>query len=397
MMRFASLSCFALGTVVLASSPTAAQAPSPGVALSFGVDTSITEVRGIVLLTAEYLKHQGDPTRLLGLWSTQSAFDRRAGDLAQEAYQGFPATILGVTGIGVGDSVFVVKVIHATADSTRQEVTPLALQRFYAVRAPGSPFGWQLSSPLPRITRNWAHRDAGHITFWYEPGQPRSPAKAQRAWKFADSVAKLFGGSPPAHLDAYLTASMENAQRLVGLDFVPENSGPGTGYGGRSGAANILRLGDPRLGEVYLHEIVHAVVGPLVPSRNSIFGEGVAVWLGGSEDKSLKELYLILRDYQRAHPTLSLQELLQGGAPGGNDAVLAVYATRGLIVDSVYRRSGIPGLRRLAAVSGSPAEVIKVLPDYIDGIGDDVSRWWRAETEATRPGDLQSCARVRLA
>ena len=381
MTRFAIVSGFGL-CGLLASSPTTAQTPSPSVALSFGVDTSITEVRQIVRLTAEYLMHQGDSTRLRGLWSKQSAFDARAGDLAQEAYQGFPATILGVTAVGAGDSVFVVKVIHASADSTRQEITPLALQRFYAVRAPGSTFGWQLSSPLPRLTSKWAHRDAGHITFWYEPGQTQSPAKAKRAWEFADSVAKLFGGLPPEHLDAYLTASMENAQRLAGLDFVPENSGPGTGYGGRSGAADILRLGDPRLGEAYLHEIVHAVVGPLLRSRNSVFGEGVAVWLGGSEDKSLRELYPILRDYQRAHPTLSMQEVLQGAGPGGNDAVLALYATRGLIVDSVYRRSGIPGLRRFAEVTGSTAEIIKVLPTYIDGIGDDVDRWWRAETEA---------------
>jgi len=359
-----------------------AQTPAPSVALSFGVDTSIAEVRDIVRLTSEYLKHQGDSTRLRGLWSTESAFDARAGDLAQEAYQGFPATILGVTGVGTGDSVYVVKVIHASADSTRQQITPLALQRFYAVRAPGSTFGWQLSSPLPRLTSNWVHRDAGHITFWYEPGQLQSPAKAKRAWEFADSVAKLFGGSPPAHLDAYLTASMGNAQRLIGLDFVPENSGPGTGYGGRSGAANILRLGDPRVGEAYFHEIVHAVVGPIVPSRNSIFGEGVAVWLGGSEDKSLRELYSILRDYQRDHPTLSLKEVLQGVAPGGHEAVLALYATRGLIVDSIYRRSGIPGLRRFAQVSGPATEIVQVLPTYIDGIGDDVNRWWRAETEA---------------
>src|SRR4051812_35597814 len=363
MRRFSRVWCFALWVGVLASSPSIAQTPSPSIALSFGVDTSITEVREIVRLTSEYLLHQGDSTRLRGLWSTRSAFDARAGDLAQEAYQGFPATILAVTGVGAGDSLYVVKVIHASADSTRQQITPLALQRFYAVRAPGSPFGWQLSSPLPRVTSNWAHRDAGRITFWYEPGQRQSPAKAKRAWEFADSAARLFGGSPPAHLDAYLTASMENAQRLVGLDFVPENSGPGTGYGGRSGAANILRLGDPRLGEAYLHEIVHAVVGPLVPARNSVFGEGVAVWLGGSEDKSLKELYPILRAYQRAHPTLSMQEVLQGAGPGGNEAVLALYATRGLIVDSVYRRSGIPGLRRFAEVSGGPAEIIKVLPN----------------------------------
>src|SRR3954470_20237312 len=131
MIRFARVASSALCAGVLASSAAVAQTPSPSVALSFGVDTSITEVREIVRLTSEYLLHQGDSTRLRGLWSTRSAFDARAGDLAQEAYQGFPATILAVTGVGAGDSLYVVKVIHASADSTRQQITPLALQRFY--------------------------------------------------------------------------------------------------------------------------------------------------------------------------------------------------------------------------------------------------------------------------
>lgn len=51
-----------------------------------------------------------------GLWATANAFDRRVGDLHRHlAYQGFPATVLGVMSAGPGDSVYVVKVLHATA------------------------------------------------------------------------------------------------------------------------------------------------------------------------------------------------------------------------------------------------------------------------------------------
>lgn len=370
--------------IVAASIPrlAIAQTPAPSVSLSFGVDTTITVVRDIVRLTQAYLEHPDSLARAHGLWSTKSAFDARYGDLALEAYQGFPATILGITGTGFGDSLFVVKVIHANADSVGKQINPLALQRFYAVRAPGSPYGWQLSSPLPRITRGWARRNAGRITFWYAPGQRQSPQKAQRAAQFVDSVARLFHVTPPKHLDAYLTGTMDDGERLLGLDFLPENSGPGTGFGGRGGGPGILLLSDPRIGEAYLHEIVHAVLGPTVRARNSIFGEGVAVWLGGSQEKSLRELYSFLHEYQRENPRVSLLQMFDGEPPGGHDGTIALYATRGLIVDSIYRRSGIEGLRRFALVSGSAIDIIKSLPSYVSGISGDINQWWRAETEA---------------
>jgi hypothetical protein len=151
--------------------------------------------------------------------------------------------------------------------------------------------------------------------------------------------------------------------------------------GGRGGGPGILILSNPQLGEAYLHEIVHAVLGPTVESRNSVFGEGVATWLGGSSGQSLQELYESLHQFQLSHPNVSLTQVLQGGGGEGQDAVLALYATRGLIVDSIYRSSGIAGLREFGKLGGPPAEVIKALPEYIKGMDQDPNRWWKQETE----------------
>jgi hypothetical protein len=119
-----------------------------------------------------------------------------------------------------------------------------------------------------------------------------------------------------------------------------------------------------------------------MPSGSAIFGEGVAVWLGGSHEKSLKMMYSLLSQYQLTHPAVSMAEVLNGEAPGGEGATSALYATSGLIVDSIFRRSGIEGLRRFAQIRGTPAEIIKVLPDYIGGAGADIDQWWRSETQA---------------
>jgi hypothetical protein len=92
-----------------------------------------------------------------------------------EAYQGFPATIVSVASDGPGDSVYVVRVLYAQADSTGARIAPLALQRLYAVRESGASFGFRLAGALPRLTREWEQRTEGRVTFWYAPGQRPDP------------------------------------------------------------------------------------------------------------------------------------------------------------------------------------------------------------------------------
>jgi hypothetical protein len=375
---------FAIALVPSLGASAEAQVPAPSVSLSFGVDTSVTEVRDIVRLTRAYLARPDSATRACGLWSRKTPFDARLGDIATDAYQGFPATILGVSGTGPGDSVFVVKILHATADSSRKQISALALQRIFAVRAPGSPYGWQLASPLPRLTRDWVKRDVGPLTFWYAPGQRPSPSRAQLASRFVDSVAKVFSVPRPNHLDVYITGSTDESWRAVGLDFFPDGSGPGTGLGGRTLAlAGILLLGDPAVGEAYLHEFVHAVLQPSLRGGTAIFNEGVAVWLGGSHLNTPRMMYALLRKYQLSHPEVTMRQVLDGDAPSGEAATTALYATSGLIVEAIYQRSGIPGLRRFATVRGSPENVIAVLPQYVSDLKPaNVDGWWRTETEA---------------
>jgi hypothetical protein len=352
------------------------------VSLGFGVDTTIKDVADIVRLTRAYLAQPDTSARTRGLWSKSSQFDARNGDLALSVYQGFRATILGATGTGPGDSLFVVKIVHAVADSTRKRISLLALQRIYAVRAEGSPYGWQLSSPTPRVTRIWTRRQEGPITFIYEPGQSQSPSKRRLAARFVDSVSKFFQIAAPAHLDAYIAASTDDAFRVIGIDFFPDGSGPGTGVGGRSIGHGILLLGDPTVGESFLHEFVHAVLDGKLNGFSPAFGEGVAGWIGGHHQYSAQDIFSMLRKYQITHPKASLVDAMNEDLPGGEDATTARYASDALIIDSIYRRFGVDGIRRFAAVKGNADDVIKVLPEYVsnwDSRGADA--WWRSEAE----------------
>ncbi len=387
-LRFQRLT---LASLILAATlipaEASAQEPPPSVSVSFGIDTTIMDVGNVVRLVRAYLTRPDSSARSRGLWSTATDFDRRVGDLTMEAYQGFPATIVSVASDGPGDSVYVVRVLYAHGDSTGARISPLALQRLYAVReSGGASFGFRLAGALPRLTRQWERWTEGRVTFWYAPGQHPDPVKISHTSTFVDSVAVLFHVPPPTHLDMYLGRSYEEVQRAIGLDFFPEASAD-RGRGGRALSGGIVLAGNPALGEGYVHEIAHAILRPTFPSRNRLFGEGVATWLGGSRGRTTREMYTRLRQIQVARPALTLSQVLNNAIPDAQAEEMtdAFYATGALVVDTVYRLAGIPGLRTLAQLNGDPKLLLAALPAQV-GLSDSnqsaLDQWWR--TQAAR-------------
>jgi len=361
-----------------------AQEPPPTVSLSWGIDTTVTDLRDIVSLVRAYLAKPDSSARSRGLWSTATDFDRRVGDLTIQAYQGFPATIVGITPDASGDGAYVVKVIYAGADSARRRITPLALQRLYAVRESGGQFAFKLAGALPRLTSQWERRSHGRLRFAYAPGQHPNARKIVRAAAFVDSVAKLFGVPAPTHLDVYITASIDEAMRTIGFDFFPE---AGDGRGGMTLAQfNTVLAGDPRAGEEYLHEFVHAVLATTFPSNNGIFTEGVATWLGGSQSRTPRQMYALLRQYQEKRPALTLAGFFRDDAQnaGSQEWSDADRATGALVMDTIYRRRGIEGLRAFALEKRDTDTLLAALPAHLGLSSADpaaLDRWWRGEAE----------------
>lgn len=378
-LRFV-VAALALVAFVIAAQAHAQVAPGT-VSVSFGIDTTMSGVGDVVRLLRAYLANPDSSARSRGLWSTATDFDRRVGDLTNGAYQGFPATIVSVASDGPGDSVYVVRVLYASADSGRRRISPLALQRLYAVRESGAPFNFRLSGALPRLTREWEQHTKGRMTFWYAPGQHPNPAKIAHASSFVDSVATLFQVPPPNHLDMYLGRSLEEVQRAIGLDFFPAASAD-RGRGGGAMSAGIVLVGNPALGESYLHELAHAILGPTFPSRNRLFAEGVATWLGGSRGRTPQETYARLHQIQAARPALTIGQVLNNDIPdaAAEEMTDAFYATGALIVDTVYRQAGITGLRALAQLNNDPSVLLAALPARLglNGSGQAaLNNWWR--------------------
>jgi hypothetical protein len=149
-------------------------------------------------------------------------------------------------------------------------------------------------------------------------------------------------------------------------------------------SAGIVLVGNPEIGEGYVHELVHAILGPTFPTRNRLSAEGLATWLGGSRGRTPQETYARLRQIQAAHPALTLAQVLSNDIPDATAEEMtdAFYATGALVVDVVYRRAGIAGLRTLAQLNNDPKVLLTALPVQLGLSGSDQSaldRWWRNE------------------
>jgi len=372
-----------VGLPLLGVSSLGAQAPSTSVTAGFGVDTAIADVHNIFSLVRAYLA-KPDSARSRGLWTESTEFDRDVGDLTAlvTICQGFPATVVGVIPATPNDSAYVVRILYAQGDSAHG-ISPLALQRLYALRDRGAPFGFKLSGALPRMTESWDRRTNGRITFWYSPGTKPNQAKIERSARFVDSVARLFDVPPPKHLDVYVGPSMDEVDRAIGLDFYPEPSGPGQRSGGRD-FGSILLVGNPEIGEAYLHEFVHAVLGPQIHPGNHLLNEGVATWLGGSRGHTPAQMYALVRGYQTADSTLTLSGLMRADFRD-DDAIRAadlLYGSGALVANAVYRKRGIAGVLRLYRATGDADAILRAIAAELSLPTNDptaIDRWWREE------------------
>ena len=368
-----------------------AQVPSPSVSTGFGVDTTIADVRNVVSLVRAYLAKPDSSARSRGLWSKATEFDRTTGDItAGQVNQGFPATVIGVIPAVPGDSIYIVRILYAQADSAGH-VSPLALQRLYAVREGGARYSFRFSGAFPRMRTEWERRSTGPLTFWYVPGQRPNPTRVAKARRFVDSVAKLFSVPVPRHLDVIVGKSMDDVYSGIGIDFFPESSGPGQRSGGLN-LGSIILSGNPAIGEAYFHEFVHSILGASIPVGSRLLGEGVATWLGGSRGRTPREMYALLRSYQRSDSTLALSRLIRSGFedPDVDRSANLLYGSGALIADSIYRKGGIAALRTVYEAKGDADSLVRTISVALGFSPNDdrsLDNWWRTQAERATRGN----------
>lgn len=176
---------------------------------------------------------------------------------------------------------------------------------------------------------------------------------------------------------------MDDVERAIGIDFFPEPSGPGQRSGGLN-LGSLLLSGNPAIGEAYLHEFVHAVLGPSLRAGSALLAEGVATWLGGSRGRTPSEMYALLERIQQSDPTLTFTGLARSGfqLDEADRASNLLYATGALVANAIYRRDGIAGLRKVYQVQGDADTLLRAISAALGLSPTDTTAldtWWRSE------------------
>ena len=229
-----------------------------------------------------------------------------------------------------------------TQDAWRNAMT----MTVYAVRDGGE---WKLSNALPRNIANWKRSTVGAITYVYAPTYRYSRARALRAVAFTDSLAKVFAVPAIKPITYYLASTIDEAYGIMGLESDVK-------YGSLGGLAQpvnrALFSGDPKWGEAYWHELAHLVLAPLSTNNTKYFyNEGVATWLGGTVGLTFQESLRGLNDYLRAHPTVTIDTLIDHGGPQTQ-----LYRGSALLVAIIYERGGTPAIKSLFNAGASVAD-----------------------------------------
>ena len=233
---------------------------------------------------------------------------------------------------------FIVRTLFTTVDTLTGITLPVALTRVYAIWETDR---WVMANAFPRLTASWRTARLGRITFLYSPEHRFNAARARHSARFIDSLAAAFGVPRRPSITFVVADRPEALARLLGVDFAL----PGTSNGRSVTVNNMILSGLPIYGEFYPHELTHLVLSPLLRQlgTSSLFDEGLAMDIGGSQGKPFPQLMRELDDILNANPRMHIEGLLQPGRLQDSIANLAAAA----VIHLAFDRGGTAGVKRV--------------------------------------------------
>ena len=228
---------------------------------------------------------------------------------------------------------------------------------------------WRLANALPRHTATWRRDTVGPITYVFAPGYPYSRERARRAVAFTDSLADAFGVPRLAPLTYFLTSSVDEVYRIMGLESDVK-------FGPTGGAAQPVNRqlfsGIPAVGEEYRHELAHLILAPLVSEQTSyLVSEGVPTWVGGTSGGDFRTAVRVLATLLEQRPTVTLDSILSGSFSAAQ-----FYPTGAILVDMVFQQGGVGAIKQLFSTGGSSAELHGVFERILHRPWTTIVRDW---------------------
>ncbi|MEQ8910029.1 MAG: hypothetical protein RIC95_12600 [Vicingaceae bacterium] len=220
---------------------------------------------------------------------------------------------------------------------------------------------WVLQNFLVQKTKDWKQESLNNIDYHFAPNYSINKEKAKAASQFVDSLKSLFGlESSSSPINYYLVKNADDLGELMGFDYFF------TGYTTGITKAEIGSIYTAH-GEFHAHELVHLVLHQPNAKRHFLVEEGMAEFLGSkmqNPEKYKKERQLLINDF-RNKADFSITSIL--------DRKMAFegynynYAFGAAVVELVYQKAGIEGLKKLLSdVTHSDEGYLNTIKSIID-------------------------------
>ncbi|MEM1128076.1 MAG: hypothetical protein AAGI71_15630, partial [Bacteroidota bacterium] len=181
---------------------------------------------------------------------------------------------------------------------------------------------------------------------------------------FADSVATQFGLVLDEPIEYYVAPTVSEMARISGLDYSWDPND------GRAYVENRqVFVGTGR--EDYLHELAHALFGPL--GTVHILDEGLATYLGGFGTRTFEEAAADTAARLRTRPELRFDDVLRGTAPDFE----TYYVTGAVLVKAALAQGGPDALRRFLTLARTPDRVYEGLSEVLGVSASEADSYWR--------------------
>lgn len=217
-----------------------------------------------------------------------------------------------------------------------------SIYNFLAIKQPDG--SYRFSRIVDYNTRKWERKRVGNIEYIISPQHDFDVQEAQRLDSFNDATAHFFE-IEPITLTYYLCVDPQELFQIRGFDYQPVMYKFKTG-GQNESWSNIIYAGNNTAW--YPHEVVHSYTYAKYGRQiHRVFDEGIATYLGGSNELPLRVHLDNLKNYLEENPTAKVYDLLYNNIEIDDRQTNCLYAIGGLFCQVALEEMGKPYLIEL--------------------------------------------------
>ncbi|MFD0751402.1 hypothetical protein ACFQZS_14725 [Mucilaginibacter calamicampi] len=311
--------------------------------LNPGVDTSLTEVKQALRFYNKYVADFNGKAipDMAKYWPQSELKLRKVPDQMIYAINDYPLYSMGcrltILYIRPTANYVHIKTQFSVPDSQKNVMTMAITNYYVAFDKIHEPY---FKNPMTEALAKWRTKTVRNIIYHYPPYHIFNAKRADTLVRNIAGLEKEWG-LKPININYYLANNKDELYQVQGFDYTVMMGNKAAPSGKSDDKDNQVFCGG--LGENYFHEVVHLYLNHLYPK--SPLQEGLAVFYAGSMGHSVKWHLKRVTQYLNKHPEADLTDVdnFWYTDPFTNPS----SAIQGMICSMVFKKEGVPGLKRL--------------------------------------------------